>query len=236
MGSTKPTVKELDSRMSDLHKYFQSELTKFREEIENAKTPEVVADGKENGLENLRHKFDFFEAAVKNEMKCLQSQVNKLKTDNEKINLKLDGVTQYNYRNNLLIHGIKETRDEDLYVEVRNIFKNKLNVNLDKHEINLCYRYGKRPDSNNKSRPVLISFLHGWKRNEVFGNKKQFKGSNLMCTEHLSPLRYNLFKEVRNRFGRNCWTKDCKIGFVYNNSTHYITTRDQLTAIHAISE
>lgn len=231
MGSAKLTVKELDSRMSDLSRHFQSELTKFRGEIEKVKTPEVAADGEENRLETFRHRLDFFEATVKNELKCLQSQINELKTANEKMSFKLDGVTQYNCRNNLLLHGVKETRDEDLYAQARNLLQDKLNIKIDKHEIDSCYRYGKKHDLNNRSRPILIKFLNGWRRNEVFHGKRQFKGTNIMCTEHLSPLRYNLFKEIKKRFGRDCWTKDCKVGFVYNGSTHYVATRDQMTAI-----
>lgn len=236
MGSNKPTVKELDTRMSDLHKYFQNELQQFRQEMDKIKTPEVAVDGEGKNLETIKHRFDFFEVTMKNEIACLQSQINKLKTDFEKINSKLDGVTQNDYRNNLLLHGIEEKRNEDLYIEVNNILQSKLGIHVEKNEFNVCLRYGKRRESGNRCRPVLVSFLHGWKRNEVFRNKKQLKGTNLMCTEHLSPLRYTLFKTIKNRFGKDCWTSDCKIGFVYGNSTHYVTTKDQLAAICNISE
>lgn len=235
--ASKITVRELDSKMSDLHKYFEDQLTNFREEIDKVKTPDITENGREmSGLETIKNRFSFFEATIKNNIKDLQSQIDKLRSDSERINLKLDGIMQGDCKNNILIHGIDEKNGEDLYVDVKAIIENKLKIHLDKNEINLCYRYGKRPEVNNRCRPVLIKFIHGWKRSEVLKNKKLFKGTRLVCTEHISPLRYILFRTIRDRFGKDCWTRNGKIGFVYNGSVHYVTTREQMISICGVSE
>lgn len=232
MGTTKPTIKELDARMNVLHSYFETELNKFRSEMNQAKTPEIAAEGGEVGFESLKNRFIFFEATIKNEMEKLQGQVNKLQTEYVRTNIKLDGIIQHQHRGTLLIHGIEEKQSEDLYLEIKNILENKLDVRVNKQDIAVCYRYGRKLNTKaRRCRPVAVEFVNRWKRDEVFWNKKRLKGTNLMCTEYLSPIRYSLFKTIKSRFGKNCWTKACKIGFVYENTVHYVTTLEQMSVI-----
>lgn len=229
----KPTVKELDTKVADLSKFFQDELGKFRDEIQKIRTPEVVTNNDGTALNTLIHRFDFFEAAIKNEVNKLQDQITEIKKDFENANYRIDLMAQNESRNKLLLHGLQERSNEDLFDEVKNIIDNQLDIKLEKGDINVCYRYGKRSRKANaeRCRPVLIHFVNLWKRNEVFYKKKLLRGTKLVLTEHLSPLRLNLYKTVKHRFGKNSWTKDCKIGFIHNNSTHYVTTFGQLTSV-----
>lgn len=232
--ANKTTVKDLDIKVTDLQNYFQGELSKFRKEIDKVKTPEALSEGEESNAELLKRNFSLFEATVKNELKRIQVQLNELKKSFEKVELKLDNAVQQQHKNSLLIHGIKEIADEDLYVNIKKVIENKLNIEVSRGDINYCYRYGKKTDRiNEKPRPLLVHFVNRWQRDEIFRNKKLFKGSKIICTEYLSPDRYKLFKTVRDRFGKkNCWTRDCKIGFVCLGTVRYVTAADQLTDIN----
>lgn len=66
---------------------------------------------------------------------------------------------------------------------------------------------------NNKPRPVIIEFCHVWKRNRVFYVKKHVKGSGFLIAEVLSPLRNDVFKLAKKKFGRGCWTSGGRFGF-----------------------
>lgn len=234
-NSGKPTVKELDTRVQDLHSYFNSELKKFRSEISKVKTPEsIIGTGDDEvGVETFVQKFSFFEATIKNELQKLQRQVTALKMESEKIQCKLDDSVQYQFRNRLLMHGLEEKAGGDLYSEVKNIFKNKLDIHIEKTDVNICYRFGKKRRTTDKrtSRPVLLEFVNLWMRNEVYYKKKLLKGTNLLITEYLSPHRYEVYKIVKSRFGKECWTKNCAIGFQYGNTLHYVTTLEQYSNV-----
>lgn len=233
MGS-KTTVKELDNRVSDLQNHFEKELQKFRDEIEKVKTPEIPDGREENRRADLMHKFTFFEATIKNEMKKILSEVNKLKGEHTKLICSLDDTIQDQHKSKLVLHGLKEEQGENLYDEIINIINMQMKIQIQKTDLNICYRLGSKKYNHsgvNKCRPVLIDFLCVWKRNEVYYRKKVFKGSKLVLAEYLSPMRHELYKTAKRHFGRNCWTRNCKIGFNHNSSVQYVATLDQLLAI-----
>lgn len=71
--------------MNDLHLCFESELKKFRSEIDKVKTPEALMGDDEDGMGRFVHRFDLFEATIKNEVHRLKTQVNTLKMETENI-------------------------------------------------------------------------------------------------------------------------------------------------------
>lgn len=108
-----------------------------------------------------------------------------LKAEVETLNRKLKHLDDMNRKNNLLVHGVKETEKsyEELYFKVTNIIFENINVNIEKFEINKYHRLGQKQDG--KTRPILITFTSQQKRAEILKLKKQMP-QNTYITEDFS--------------------------------------------------
>lgn len=79
-------------------------------------------------------------------------------------------------QNNIIIFGLKEEEESTsgLIQVAKKIFNKDLNINIGDFEINKIFRIGKKsPDG--KPRPVLLSFVNLWKKNEVMKARKNLK-------------------------------------------------------------
>lgn len=88
-------------------------------------------------------------------------------------------------QNNIILFGLKEEEKcmLELIQEVKNIFNKDLNIIIEELEINNIYRIGKKnPDG--KPRPVLLSFVNLWKKNDVMKVRKNLK--DIYITEDYS--------------------------------------------------
>ncbi|KAJ8914711.1 hypothetical protein NQ315_017421 [Exocentrus adspersus] len=145
------------------------------------------------------------------------------------VNIAIDNITQNSYKNKLLVYGANEKPNEDLFVIVINIFNNKLSKQILKTDLVNCYRYGKKIE--NKTRPILVEFLHVWKRNDVFYAKSALKNSNQAIAELLTNRRYELYREARGKFKNDCWTKNGVIIFIMDKRKHFVSSFEEYNKI-----
>lgn len=105
-------------------------------------------------------------------IKPLIQENEKLKSEITLLNNKINSLENMSKRNNILIHGFKET--EGKYSELfNNIIKllSKLDIKIDEYDINKLHRIGKQTDG--KIRPVLITLTTFNKKIEILRNKKR---------------------------------------------------------------
>lgn len=231
-SASKPTVKHLDTKVSELQTYFEDELSKFRTELAVTKSPEVTLD---DGLNSIRNRFDLFENTIKNNIESIKREIGAVVERTQRLELSLDNNIQELSMSKLLLHGLSESEDKkhSLKARIVDLFQNKLNTPISEADVNFCYRLGaKKKTSDNTIRPVLICFHDIRTREGVFKSKKLFKGTKLAISEMLSPLRYKTFLAVKVKLGKEkCWTSGGRIGFRWNDRSHYVTTMDQLDAV-----
>lgn len=227
------TVKDLDLKVNDLKKFFNEELGKFRGEIEKVKTPnadEGVPGGKGTDIEGILLRFNLFEGTVENHMRNLQSQITQLQKDFNIIQSRLDNNLQNSNRSKILLLGVSENvKDDCLRKEIITIINTKLQFSLKDDDVYDCYRLGKK--NVNKPRPVVIQFTMISARNEIFHSKRQLKGSGLVIAEVLSPMRYDVFKLAKQKFKKDCWSNNGKIGFKIGNIVRYVSTLEQFLTL-----
>lgn len=224
------SIKDLDLKVADLKNYFNDELGRFKGEIAKIKSPTVDSEPVNNArLADVLNSFDLFRAAVDNRLKSLESQVNELRVASEGFNAKLDTYVQHGNRNKILVFGIEEKSSEISQREVIETINTKLKIQLGATDIDLCYRIGKKRDG--VARPLLVEFVCIRKRNEIYYNKKLLKGSEITIAEVLSPMRFELYKLVRQKFGKECWVNRGRIGLKFNDRVEYITSVKQFHAI-----
>lgn len=103
--------------------------------------------------------------------------IEKLKLENKILKEKISNLEKYKRKNNLIIYGIKENEKTvtDLMDLIKQKLGNDLNIGLEHRDIDAIYRLGKKDINNPKTRPILISFVNGWIKNEIMMNKKKLK-------------------------------------------------------------
>lgn len=222
------TVKDLDSKVNDLKNYFTQELGKFRGEIEKVKTPTDDSASNKQGVdtEDIRVKFDFFKATVENQLKNLESEIRQLRKEHAAVHYHLDNYIQQSNKVKILVLGIPETvEDTDLLKHTVSVFNSILMLPLSDKDVYDCYRLGKKIAG--KPRPVLVQFTVVETRNELLRCKRRLKGSKLVITEVLSPMRFEVFKLARQKFQKNCWSNNGNIGFKVGETVKYVSNMKQ---------
>lgn len=110
-------------------------------------------------------------------LKPLRKENQELKAEIETLEKKIGYLERETKRNNVIIFGLeeKETCISELLEAVRRKICEDLKMSVLCIDINNVYRVGKRNKNSTKPRPVVVTFVHKWKRNEVLRNKKRFR-------------------------------------------------------------
>ena len=91
---------------------------------------------------------------------------------NDDLNRVLDRQAQYSRRNCILVHGMKESENEDTDTVVTETLNELLQEKLTDIDIDRSHRIG-RLKKGKQSRPIIIKFARYNIRNRVFKNKKK---------------------------------------------------------------
>nr|CAI5859230.1 unnamed protein product [Callosobruchus analis] len=137
----------------------------------------------------------------------LKEETALLKYENECLLQKIDAFDQMSRCNNLRIFQVKENPLENhkLPDYVTGIIKTHTGVSIDHSEILSCTRIGKMV--NNKPRGILLKLTSNHKRQEIFNNKKKFKGSGIVIKEDLTDHRLKLMQAAVEKTSlRSVWS------------------------------
>lgn len=138
-----------------------------------------------------------------------------LKLEVEILNTKINRLEDANRKNNILIHGIKET--EKNYTELFDIttgILESIDVKVQNYEINNMYRLGKL--GTGKIRPILLSLTSYNKKIEILKNKKKMS-KNTHITEDFSRETLEKRRELQSQLkeerekGNEAYIKNNKI-------------------------
>lgn len=163
-------------------------------------------------------------------IKTLENQVSDLKAEIEEIKLEKDMNEQYSRRNNLRIFGVQERPEEKTNEILFKIIKDKLNIELNKNDIEVCHRIGVK--KVNSDRPIMIKFTSNIIRNEVFYKKKNLKGSKITIREDLTKMRKEIVSSAVEEFGaKNVWTQGGRVYVHRNNQNHVIKNIEKLMSL-----
>lgn len=195
-------IKELDARVDIIGQQLQSQLNELKKSVQNKGTDDYESPVEVEMVVKLKE----FERHMERVLGELKKEIATLR---ESVKLQCEHLKKETFRNCLLIHGIMPTEKENLYSEVCNILCSRLRADVNIKDISVCYRIGKTSKNKNSqiARPVLVKFIHEWKRDCIYRDKKKLKGSGLVISEMLTPTKYKLLREVKSRVGKEkCWT------------------------------
>lgn len=183
-------------------------------------------------LEMQKQTVELKESITNSIMEKMEEKIKPIVEENKNLKIKLvnlekemEYLKRDKKRNNIIIFGLKEEEESTsgLLLEANNIFNKDLNINIEVFEINNIHRIGKKsPDG--KPRPVLLSFVNSWMKNEVMKNRKNLK--EIYITEDYSKevlekrkMLQTKLKEERMK-GNLAYLKYDKLIVKENNTTN----------------
>lgn len=209
--------------LADLERNFQTRMEDFEKKLNSLQGSEIIASqsGTEQYFELLKMQFETFELEITSSLEDLKNEL-----------------IQKSFSKNILVYGIEENVEEEVFSTVTNLFKSRLNINVNKDQLNNCFRMGKKLEKHKddvpKHRPIVVEFVTQWMRDSVFSKKSKLKGSNIVMVEMLLKSKLNLFKKVREKFKNNCWTVKGNIKVKINNKVIPVDNVEQFNRIRNI--
>lgn len=137
-----------------------------------------------------------------------------LKNEIQRLERKVKYLEEANKKNNLLLHGIKETEKnhQELFNLIKETLEN-LDIDIDIYEINNYYRLGKKHEES-KVRPILISFTSFQKKLIILRNKKKMPNQTYI-TEDFSKETMEMRKNLQEKLKQE--KQNGKDAFIRNN-------------------
>ena len=202
----------------------KSEMQKLQAKLEEA-------EGKVLDLETqLKSKTEII-STLQTHRKRDSQDISKLKRD-------VNDAEQYSRRNCVRVYGISENSKEDTDQVMIDLASNKLDIKLERHEIDRSHRVGsprssaagaEKPPS---PRPIIVKFTTYRTRDLILKRRRKLKGTRIGIEEDLTSINRTLLKKTKEKVKNNdklsaAWSSDGKV-IVLVNATNGATVRKRI--------
>lgn len=178
---------------------------------------------------------------IKNEF---QEEINELKKKVFHLEKQIESNDQFNRSNNVIISGIPETNNENVY-EILSKIGATAGCNITRHEVDFASRIAPRTNrdaKNGKPRNIIVKLTRRYLKDELIAAIRKRKGmvaselqlpgtSKIYINDHLTPKNQLLLRQCRDiKFAgkiRYCWVRNCKIFTRISDSTPIILITNQ---------
>ena len=164
---------------------------------------EKQLDSVNESIKHLSDRFDAYEGErdkQNTKIKVLEEKVEKLENENKALSKSVDNLEQYSRRNCLLLHGVKETDDENTDDIIIKTICEEMGVEVREEDLDRTHWIGRANRSNGKARPI-IKFARYAVRNAVYKNKKKLKRKRFLITKSLTENRVKALKTTLTKYG-----------------------------------
>ena len=186
------SINRLNLDMKEIKKENENKLCEFQKSLEFS---QLEVDELKKELASFRKEND----KLKAEVDLHRSNILNITSNHEELENKIDLIDDKQRRNNLIITGVDEERNENheqCQNKVIKILKDKFE--LPNPDLNAAFRIGKI--SHTKPRDILIKFHSSNQRDTVFRKKKVLKGQKIFVNEdyckNTSDIRKSLLPKV----------------------------------------
>lgn len=187
---------------------------------------------------------DFKNTIVEVIRKEFKEEIEELKKKVKHLEGQLENSDQYNRANNLIISGVPEDRNENIYDILFKIGATA-GCKITREEVDFASRISPRINrnmTNGKQRNIIVKFTRRHlkddllaairKRKGMFSSELQLPGtSRIYINDHLTPKNQHLLKQCRDiKLEKKilyCWVKNCKIFIRVSDTTPIILIADQ---------
>lgn len=166
--------------------------------------------------------------AQKNEITALKKLTYQLQEDSHVLRKQIDDQEQSMRSMNVRIHGLKIPDGQNINKCVIEMFKNRLEVNVKKEEMEKCYLVSSKINPD-KTPSVLIRFCSESSRMSVLKKRKLLKDSGISITEDLTKQRLSLLTNAANKFSKkNSWVLNGNIYVKRDDRVYRINNESDL--------
>lgn len=152
------TIAEIEALFNPMHEVIKQKIENVENKIDTLLVSRAKTDEKVRELEMI-----------------IENQNKKIETLEKKITQK-----------NLIIFGIEERQNENVYETIKEFFKTKMSSEIGDNDIDEVKRIGKKNTKN--MRPTLVEFMKKKKKYEILEKSKLLKGTNFVIEEQY-PIR-----------------------------------------------
>lgn len=230
-----------------------AELSKIKESVQGntsdqlkIKSLQSTADGQIEDEQQANNEYDVmaairtFEAKAMEMLNSVKQLTDRLVAITQDIREKVDFLSRESNLNCLVLYGLSE-EGHDTRASLDEACKQiseKLQIQLSSNDINYVTRMGKKfaetEGNKGRTRPLLIKFVHRWKRDIVYAKKKNLKATGLVMGELLSSDKLELYRATRNKVGEKAsWTYRGNVYISLNGTRVRIDSEEALTNVPA---
>ena len=175
IGKMRSEVKEMDTRLTDIENavsFMETTYTEVNQIIgrDNRKIKDIEEELKQLKSDQIN----------KNYIEQQVTQVEHLRTQNEVLSKQVNGLDAYSRRSNLIFEGIPEERGEDTWEKIKNVISAHMRLSGSEIKIERCHRLH---GSKSLPKPIIVCFNWNADRQEVWNNRRHFKGTNYIVRE-----------------------------------------------------
>ena len=150
------------------------------------------------------------EASIAAENERLSKEVGHLRSALQSQVFELDRLAQYSRRENVRLHGIPETADENTN-DVVITLASDMGVHIDEHDICISHRLQK--SRSMQERPIIVRFVRRDTKIDMMRKKKTLRTidryRNTFVNDDLTPLRSNMLRALKHdEEVKRVWTID----------------------------
>jgi len=165
--------------------------------IQNEKLDKLtnITQNLENNLNGIQKKMVEYENKLNQLEEKKEQPRDEMFQKTKLLVFQLDRQEQYIRRENILIYGVEEIK-EDNDDEEKVLFKiaDELEIYLEDNEIQRVHRLGQKRRNNENPHPIIARFVSSNKGNEFLTKKRELKNiegrQHVFICEDLTPLRY----------------------------------------------
>lgn len=189
MASSKQNFDEISTE-------FYNKMAEFQKKLDTATQSQAV-----HTINSIAEEFASFKLFIMSSLRTLQQQIDGQAKQIDKMEMR-------SRRKMLLVHGIPESKSEDISGSLLKLFTDHVHtVEVTAVSISKCHRLGRF--NSNKTRPIIVKFKDADLRDKIWYTKTVFKGTGVTLSEFLTLCRHQTLMEARRRFGvTNCWSKE----------------------------
>ncbi|XP_039301638.1 uncharacterized protein LOC120356727 [Nilaparvata lugens] len=145
------TQADLEAIGKIVREMIQAELSPIKQEFSEIK----------NSIEFISNEFDDFKnklSAFGNKVEELKNENNLLKGENVELKSELASIHEYTRRDNLIISGIPETKNESIY-EIFNCISAAISSQLTSKDLSIAHRLPNNNKAKNNIKPIVVKFV-----------------------------------------------------------------------------
>ena len=185
-----------------------------KEEISDILLQQEILQGRLFEMETKLDQQEKEISSLRESKKSVDFELTQEKRRYQTLSNSLNDLEQYSRRNNIRIFGVTDNKKDETLHEtenvVRNLLRNKLNLNFGPEDFEICHRIGRYTAGANRA--IIVKFLYRKSRVLTISERKKLKGSGIIISEDLTHKNVKRLQDIKAlSCVESCWSRDGRL-------------------------